>query len=83
MSGFVDVAQLKLFLLSQHAIRKKVKEIRAVYESDDNVEAKVKKLAGTAVPEPRHLAHDLVVGRIHVVGKLHLGHRPQAVDAHA
>lgn len=47
--GFVDVAQLKLFLLSQHAIRKKVKEIRAVYESDDNVEAKVKKLAGTAV----------------------------------
>ena len=40
-------------------------------------------LAGAAIADARELAHDLVVGRIDVVGELDLGDGPQAVDRHA
>ena len=41
------------------------------------------KLAGAPVSDARELAHDLVVGRIDVVGELDLGHRPEPVNGHA
>lgn len=47
--GFVDVPQLREFLVAQHAVRRKVKEIRAIYESDENVETRIRHLAGHAV----------------------------------
>ena len=40
-------------------------------------------IPGAAIAQPRELADDLVVGRIDVVGELHLGHGPQTVHAHA
>jgi len=40
-------------------------------------------LTGAAVAQARELAEDLVAGGINVVRELHLGHRPQAVHAHA
>ncbi|MNS84313.1 hypothetical protein D3C72_1181320 [compost metagenome] len=40
-------------------------------------------VARRAVAQARRLRHDLVVGRIDVVGELHLHHRAQAVGAHA
>ena len=40
-------------------------------------------VAGRAIAQPRRLGDDLVGGRIEVVGELDLGHRAQAVGAHA
>ncbi len=39
-------------------------------------------LAARAVAHLGQLVHDLVVGRVHVVGELDLGHRPQPVQRH-
>lgn len=47
--GFVDVPQMRDFLTAQYTIRRKVKEIRAIYESDDNVVEKTRKLAAHSV----------------------------------
>ncbi len=47
--GFTDVAQLKEFLIAQEGIRKRVKEIRAVWASDDNVEVRIKHLTQHAL----------------------------------
>jgi hypothetical protein len=53
--GFVDTDDLKRFLVKQVAVRKRIKELRAVWESDDNVENRIRTLAGhsvlTALPE--------------------------------
>ena len=40
-------------------------------------------VAGRAMAQPGRLRHDLVVGRVHVVGELDLHARPQAVGRHA
>ena len=40
-------------------------------------------LAHRAVAQARRFRHDLVGGRIEIVGELDLAHRPQAVGAHA
>ena len=40
-------------------------------------------LAAAAVAQLRQLVRDLIERRVHVIGKLNLGHRPQAVHAHA
>jgi hypothetical protein len=47
--GFVDVPQLKEFILSQNAVRRRVKELRAIWSSDDNVEIRIRQLAQHAV----------------------------------
>jgi hypothetical protein len=47
--GFIDVPQLRDFIGTQNQIRKKIKELRAVWNSDDNVESRVKTLAQHAV----------------------------------
>jgi hypothetical protein len=47
--GFIDVPQLRDFLTSQDQIRKRIKELRAVWNSDENLETRVKTLAGHAV----------------------------------
>jgi hypothetical protein len=47
--GFMDVPQLRDFLVGQEQIRKRIKELRAVWNSDENLETRVKTLAGHAV----------------------------------
>lgn len=47
--GFLDVPQLRDFLVGQEQIRKRIKELRAVWNSDENLETRVKTLAGHAV----------------------------------
>ena len=47
--GFTDVPQLRDFLVGQEQIRKRIKELRAVWNSDENLETRVKTLAGHAV----------------------------------
>lgn len=47
--GFVDGEQLKQFLTVQHMIRKRIKELRAVWHSDDNAETRIRTLAQHAV----------------------------------
>lgn len=47
--GFTDVPELRDFLLAQDQIRRRIKELRAVWNSDDNLEERIKKLAGHAV----------------------------------
>jgi hypothetical protein len=47
--GFVDTHDLKQFLVRQHTVRKRIKELRAVWESDDNVETRIRTLAGHSV----------------------------------
>jgi len=47
--GFVDTDDLKRFLVRQNTVRKRIKELRAVWESDDNVETRIRTLAGHSV----------------------------------
>jgi len=47
--GFTDVAQMADFLRDQHVIRRRIKEYKAVWESDDNVQERIRKLSGHAV----------------------------------
>jgi len=47
--GFTDVAQMADFLRDQHVIRRRIKEYRAIWESDENVQERIKKLSGHAV----------------------------------
>jgi hypothetical protein len=47
--GFTDVARLRDFLRDQPMVRRRAKEMRAVWESDDNVDDRIKKLSGHAV----------------------------------
>ena len=42
-----------------------------------------RKVARRAIAQTCGLRHQLVVGRIKVIGELNFGHRPQAVCAHA
>lgn len=47
--GFTDVSRLRDFLRDQPMVRRRAKEMRAVWESDDNVDDRIKKLSGHAV----------------------------------
>jgi len=47
--GFVDVAQMAEFLRDQHVIRRRIKEYKAVWESDTNVRERIRELSGHAV----------------------------------
>ncbi len=54
--GFADRAHLKAWLMSHPVVWRKIEELKAVWESDDNVEARARKLAGLALIEaiPSH-----------------------------
>jgi hypothetical protein len=49
--GFADWRALGAWLAANAAVKKKIKEIRAVWESDDNVAVRARTLAGHAVLE--------------------------------
>jgi hypothetical protein len=49
--GFTDWREMADFLATNEAVRRKVKELRAVWEADDSVEVRLRKLAGHGLLE--------------------------------
>lgn len=49
--GFIDAAAMRDFLVNHPQILRKIKELRAVWQSDDNLETRLRKLAGHSVLE--------------------------------
>lgn len=47
--GFADWERLQSWLITNDAVRKKIKELRAIWQSDDNVAVRARTLAGHSV----------------------------------
>jgi len=49
--GFADAQTMREFLVNHPVILRKIKELRAVWQSDENLETRLRKLAGHSVLE--------------------------------